>query len=285
MRTIRVTTGKPQRSLPALSALLGLLIITAPALANFRYPASLETLAADSSQQLHETHAPGEEISHGLSREFVWLYERGYYPQALATAERAHALASRLHGENHINNADPLLKLGIIHQTLGHLGRARDCFEQSLRVLQHNHSRDIPQIAITLTNLGGLYFELGDYPASEQAHRRALDLRRAAFGRHSAETAQSHYNLGVLYEHQRDYNRAARQYQNAIDLWSETLGENHPFTDNTRQNLARVHLAQRRHIQITPARDTASPLVSREPLHRRSLSATLNPVNETNGHR
>jgi len=236
----------------ALYALLALLLISAPAQAISRYPASPEAIPADSKQQIHKTHERGQEISHGLSREFVWLYERGKYPQALAAAERARLLTINLYGVKHINNADPLLKLGIIHQTLGHLDRAREYFEQSLRILQDNHSRDMPHMAITLTNLGNLYFELGDYRASERAHQRALALRRAAFGPRSAEAAQSLYNLGVLYEHQQDYSRAARQYQHAIELWSATLGSSHPFIDNTRQNLARIYLARKRTLQRRP---------------------------------
>jgi len=252
MRTTPATPSRPRRSAVALGILLALLMGSAPLQANFRDSDGLQSIATDPHRQLHETHGRGEEIGRGLSREFIWFYERGKYPQALTAAERARSLATNLYGARHINNADPLLKLGIIHQTLGQLSRARDYFERSLRILQHNHCRDMPHMAITLTNLGNLYFELGDYRASERAHRKALDLRRAAFGPLSAEAAQSLYNLGVLYEHQQDYARAARQYQHAIELWSATLDGNHPFIGNTRQHLARVHLAQQRTLQRRP---------------------------------
>ncbi len=249
MRTTPAMPGRPRRSAAAPGILMALLIIATPAPASLHHPATPAMPAADDKQVLHENHERGEEIGRGLRREFIRLYERGQFPQALAVAKRAHALVTRLHGAEHIDNADPLLKLGIIHQTLGHLDRAREHFEHSLRILQDNHSRDRPHMAITLTNLGSLYFELGDYRASERAHQRALALRRAAFGPLSAEAAQSLYNLGVLYEHQQDYARAARQYQRAIELWSATLGSNHPFIDNTRRNLARVHLARQRTLQ------------------------------------
>lgn len=267
MKTNPLPATRPQQPLPALTILLAILIGAAPADANFRYGEAPDEMAADNIQQLHESHEHGKEISHGLSREFAWLYERGQYPQALAAAKRARSLARSLYGAEHISNADPLLKLGIIHQTLGQLASARGYFEESLQILRDNHSQDSRHVAITLTNLGNLYFELGDYPASEQAHRQALALRRATFGPRSPEAAQSLYNLGVLYEHQQDFARAARRYQDAIDLWSASLGSSHPFISNTRQKLARVHLALRRTLQ------------------RNALSATLRHMDETNAYR
>lgn len=252
MRTYHKNEKDNTHRLPAM-ALLVLSLGGGQALASSVHPAGIATHAGGDQAALHETTALGAEIWRGLSEEFTWLYQRGEYPQALAVAQRAHSLAVNLFGAGHINTADSLLKLGIVHQTMSHLNAARDYFEQSLQVLENGLSPDDPDIAVTLTNLGNIYFELGDQAASEQAHQRALDLRRHAFGSTSPEVAQSLYNLGVLYEHQRDYRRAADHYQNAIRLWSATLGGQHPYVGNALQNLTYAYLAQR---QYDDAADT-----------------------------
>ena len=207
-------------------------------------PASLQQTTIRS---FHETTKLAETLWADLTTRFVDHYEKGDYQNALSDAQRAYAIANNNFGLNDVNTADTLLKLGIINQTLGNLNEAEDYLLGSLVILEDQLSPDHSDVAVVMTNLGNVYFELQRPEESEKYHLQALQIRKNAFGENDPTVAQSVYNLAVLYENEQKYEQAADLYRQAINTWSQTLGPTHPYVGNALNNLANIYSIQGKH--------------------------------------
>jgi tetratricopeptide (TPR) repeat protein len=209
-----------------------------------RIPTPIQEVQTTSMRSFHETTELAESLWSNLTTRFVSLYEQGKYQAAYDAASRAYTIAENSFGLDDVNTADSLLKLGIINQTLGNLIVAEDNLLGALVILEEKLSPDHPDVAVVLSNLGNVYFELKRPKDSEKYHRLALKIRENALGALNPSVAQSNYNLAVLYENQGDYDKAAALYQKAINLWSQTLGPTHPYVGNALSNLSNTYIAQ-----------------------------------------
>jgi len=207
----------------------------------------VSTTQKTNTYSFHETSELAETIWLDLTSRFIDHYENGDYQNALFIAQRAYNIANKNFGENDVNTADALLKLGIVNQTLGSLKNAEDHFLKALTVLEGQLSPDHPDVAVIMTNLGNIYFELNQPERSEKYHQQALRIRRNAFGKDDPSVAQSIYNLAVLYENQHRYDLAVILYRQAINSWSESLGPRHPYVGNALTNLGNVYNIQGNH--------------------------------------
>lgn len=202
-----------------------------------------------SINSFHETTELAETLWADLTSRFIVHYEDGDYQNALSVAQRTYDLASNNFSLNDVNTADALLKLGIINQTIGRLNEAEDHLLGSLVILEDKLSPDHPDIAVIMTNLGNVYFDLQRPDASEKYHQQALLIRKNAFGENNPSVAQSIYNLAVLYENQSRYEQSASFYRQAINTWSESLGPTHPYVGNALTNLSNIYNIQGMHNQ------------------------------------
>ena len=196
-------------------------------------------------RSFNETTTLAEELWAKLTTRFVDLYEKGEYNTALTVAQRAYDIALDNFGLNDVNTADTLLKLGIINQTLGNLATAEDHLLGSLVILEDQLTPDHPDVAITATNLGNVYFEMERFRESEKYHQLALKIRQNAFGESNPVVAQSTYNLAVLYEREKNYSKAESFYDKAVMLWSKSVGPTHPYVLNALNNLANIYTTQK----------------------------------------
>jgi len=204
-----------------------------------------------SIRSFHETTELAETLWADLTNRFIVNYEKGDYQNALFIAQRAYEIANNNFGLNDVNTADALLKLGIINQTLGKLNTAEDYLLGSLVILEDKLSPDHSDVAVIMTNLGNVYFELQRPEESEKYHQQALQIRKNAFGDNDPTVAQSTYNLAVLYENQQRYAQAATFYQKAISSWSASIGPTHPYVGNALSNLSNVYNMQGKHKKAT----------------------------------
>lgn len=213
---------------------------------------SVLTQSEIDTRGFHETSELAEGLWTDLNEYFVTLYENGDLEQALATAQRAYAMALTVFGNNHVNTADALLKLGVIHHSFGSSGKAEEYLLQALTLLKKNLSPDHQDIAVVMTNLGNVYFDAGNIELSKKYHEQALRIRQNAFGRLDSSTAQSLYNLAILYEHEGELDRATQNYEEAIDIWSKLFGPAHPHVVNAVTHLIGTHV-QQNHLQEATA--------------------------------
>ena len=233
------------KKLLATSLCAGLLVFAAGNVQAYSKPSpdGLQSITIQQDSALHETTAIAEKIWDKLTSEFVEHYEEGRFARAAATARSAYELATTTFGPDHINTADSMLKVGIVAETLGDTGTAKQQMLNALNILEKQLGSTHEDIAVVLTNLANVYFEDNEPELSEQNHKRALTIRRQAFGDVDATVAQSLYNLAVLYDDLQEHEKAIEHYEQAIRIWNVTIGPAHPYVANGLNNLANVYLA------------------------------------------
>jgi tetratricopeptide (TPR) repeat protein len=75
-----------------------------------------------------------------------------------------------------------------------------------------------PNYAITLSNLGVLYSDIGDYHKAESHYLQALEIWRITVGENHRDYAQSLNILAELYRNQREYLKAEPLYVQALEI-------------------------------------------------------------------
>jgi len=192
-------------------------------------------------KDISETNALAEDIWNRLTSEFVTQFEAGNIAQAASVAQTAYELAENSFGPNDVNTADSLLKLGIVNESLGNYGLAKEYMLDALVILKENTGPYHEDVAVIYTNLANLYFEQNLLRESEDYHQQALSIRRRILGDNDPAVAQSLYNLAVLYDETENFEKAQPSYEQALKIWYSHFGPNHPYVANTLNNLANVY--------------------------------------------
>ncbi len=100
-------------------------------------------------------------------------------------------------------------------------------------ILGEEH-RDTAQ---SLSNLGGLLRNLGDFAAAQPYDEQALAIRRKVLGEDHPVTALSLNNLGVLLQDRAAYAGARRYLERALAIRRKILGDEHRDTAQSLSNL------------------------------------------------
>jgi len=201
------------------------------------------SVTLDRLKDISNSNSLAEDIWNRLTSEFVTQFESGNIAQAASVAQTAYELAENSFGPNDINTADSMLKLGIVNQSLGNYGAAKELMLGALVILKEQTGAYNEDVAVIYTNLANLYFEQNLIQESESYHQQALDIRRHLLGDNDPAVAQSLYNLAVLYDETEKFDQAKPNYEQALKIWYEQYGPNHSYVANTLNNLANVYAA------------------------------------------
>jgi serine/threonine-protein kinase len=172
----------------------------------------------------------------------AWLLERsGDYAGALAGYEAAVAQKIAVYGPEH-PQVEPS-QYGRA-KMLSALGRYREAADVMLGVLgwvgRVSGPRSAP-MRFTLSMLGSLHLDLGDYEQAERFYRRGLEVdREVAGGAPSANVAQATNSLAVLLEERGDVAAAEALYREALSMRRELHPPGHANLAGPMQNLARL---------------------------------------------
>jgi serine/threonine-protein kinase len=140
--------------------------------------------------------------------------------------------------------ADQPAVAAAVRHTIGstylRLGRY-DAAEPLLRAAYETRKKvagpESPEVAESLTQLGGVFLYRGDYRQAERAFRESLVLLRKRLGRHP-EVAAGLNNLAVALTHLGDYEAAEPLFREALALRRQLLGEESLKVAETLNNLA-----------------------------------------------
>jgi tetratricopeptide (TPR) repeat protein len=120
-----------------------------------------------------------------------WERSRALYLRALAVQERAckgvSLDAARTHND-----------LGVMEQKLGDLTAAKNHFERALHLKQICVPDELLDIAESEHNLGGVYFEQGDFEQAARMAQRLVATYTEALGASHALTEQARANLAAI---------------------------------------------------------------------------------------
>jgi len=134
-------------------------------------------------------------------------------------------------------------------------GRYEEAIPYAERVLQIREKalgKEHPDVAVSLSNLAGLYWATGRYAEAEPLLKRALAIREKVLGKNHPDVAQSLNNLAVLYRDTGRYAEAEPLYQRALQIREKALGKEHPDVAVSLNNLAGLYWATGRYAEAEP---------------------------------
>lgn len=119
--------------------------------------------------------------------------------------------------------------IGRIHLRLGHHDKAAPVLAAALAA-GREIGRPDARLAQTLSDLGILQRERGDYPAAMRSLQDALALRRQLFGENHADVGVSVSELGRLFLSMERYDRAEGLFRESLAIRRQVHGEIHRET-------------------------------------------------------
>jgi CHAT domain-containing protein/Tfp pilus assembly protein PilF len=194
-----------------------------------------------------------------LGAESLKLYNAGKYDEALSLAERAVEIHRNELGPEHLDVAQSLRVLAIIHRDKGNYERAEPLFRRALDINEKTLGPEHLNVATTLNALAVLHSKRGEYTRAEPLFERTRIIREKALGPEHPEVAGTLNNLAIIYFRRGDYPKAEQFCQRALAIKEKTLGPEHPGVASSLFNLADIY---RKKGEYTKA----------EPLYQRALA-------------
>lgn len=174
-----------------------------------RYEEAIEKL--DDAIKIFSSLGEEAELAKSGNELGLVFYRQGNLQDATRQFERARQLAE------HIGDFQQVAKcwnnLGIVQNRLGNYQEALDAYLEANQTLE---ARNLPPDPPTLTSIGNLYNQLGNYDISNLYYRQALPLLEAQ-GNRVAEMI-TRYNIGTVYEAEAKYDSAMLLYEQALQM-------------------------------------------------------------------
>jgi len=98
-----------------------------------------------------------------------------------------------------------------------------------------------PNYAVTLNNLGGLYYKTGDYAQAEHYYIETKLIQEQTIGKAHPDYATTLNNLGAVYYKMGDYTKMEACYLEAKNIQERTLGKEHPSNISILNNLGLMY--------------------------------------------
>ena len=196
-----------------------------------------------------EPVALGEKLAYALNQVAVYLYARGDFDGAIALFRKCIKINEIIYRN------DPIKMTPTLGNLAGHLvereetrDEAEALYMKALKIKEEKLAPDNPLIAITLSNLGGLYGRQKKFPSAIEFTERAADIDKNAFGENSTQYATDLNNLGVIYsqwakaENSPALHRKASEAKEKSSQFTRALrGMRHPEMTVMYGNLAVMH--------------------------------------------
>ncbi len=164
----------------------------------------------------------------------------GLDTKALPLLQRAVALGRRSLGPEHVQLAQSLNNLGVLHREMGHAAQAEPLLREAVEMRRHVLGARHPDVAITLVELSRALSEQGRLAEAEPLSREALAIRREVFGDEHRETATSKRDLGLSLMRRGDLAGAEPLLRENVETTVRLLGPAHPNSASAMATLAQL---------------------------------------------
>lgn len=184
-----------------------------------------------------------------------WLYIVGYrrarYAEAMNMIKVVEVAAERAGDE--FLRAKAIDYFGIIYGRMGQYERAREHYQEALRLFEKVLGAEHGVTGVVHGHLGSALANLGRFAESAVQHRRALEIVERAYGANHPWIPVFVANLASVLEDLGRFEEANTLNQRALSLSLMTMDADHPFIARRRTQLAQVLLALG---ELDVARDT-----------------------------
>ena len=155
---------------------------------------------------------------------------------------QALAIYRSLSGDQNLAIAATLSALATDAMWTGDFAMGERYQRESLTIFRATVSRNHPDHAVALANLGYILTQRGKYAEAEPALNEALEIERSVFGADNQRIATLEKDLGTLYARQGDLQRAIVITEDAVKIASERLGSTHYMRGYYLDSLAHLKL-------------------------------------------
>ncbi|MFT7612392.1 MAG: tetratricopeptide (TPR) repeat protein/CHAT domain-containing protein [Parvicellaceae bacterium] len=128
----------------------------------------------------------------------LFYIETTEYDLAEKTLKRALEIQHNSFGEEHPDQVNILQMLASVHTAQGQFQNAEKTIKQAIKIA-HNLGEDNPDYSNSVSSLGILYYNLGNYEQAEPLYLKSLELTKKIYGEQHSEYGNSLNNLGTLY--------------------------------------------------------------------------------------
>ncbi|MEM9458257.1 MAG: tetratricopeptide repeat protein [Myxococcota bacterium] len=166
----------------------------------------------------------------------------GQYAEAEQDLKQAHTLAvEHQHDEIALDTAQALT--GVVGSRLARHVEARQWGQMVALPLALRCGEPV-ELAMSLNNLGLVYWSQGQFDEAKEYHERALTIWEQALGIDHPHVAMGLNNLGSVYWSRGEYGDAEVCYERALAIKEKLLGAEHPNMAYGLSNLGAVHASQ-----------------------------------------
>lgn len=133
------------------------------------------------------------------------------------------------YGENNINTALVLARLGSVFRNIGEYKKSKEMLEHSIEIL---HKTNVPVIEMAWVSvyLGSVYRNLGDYKLSEKKLLDGLKIFLERYGDQNIQVAWTYSYLGSLYMNIGKYQKARDYLEKSSKIYQSIYGSDHTKT-------------------------------------------------------
>jgi tetratricopeptide (TPR) repeat protein len=144
------------------------------------------------------------------------LIDAGYPAALLPLYPHLRAVTEAAQPREDVRTARLDAELGHALRMIGDYAGAQPSYERALTIMERVFGPRHPYVAVSLTNLGLLYYVQGRYAEAEPLLQRGLILLERGLGPDHPELASGLNNVADLYRHQGRYAEAEQLYQQAL---------------------------------------------------------------------
>ncbi|XP_036862009.2 nephrocystin-3 isoform X1 [Manis javanica] len=178
-----------------------------------------------------------------LYKQALEISENAYGADHPHTVRELEALATLFQKQNKFEQAEHFRKKSFkIRQKAtrrkGNLYGFALLRRRALQLEELTLSKDTPDSARTLNELGVLYYLQNNLETADQFLKRSLEMRERVLGPDHPDCAQSLNNLAALCNEKKQYDKAEELYERALDIRRRALAPDHPSLAYTVKHLA-----------------------------------------------
>lgn len=132
-------------------------------------------------------------------------------------------------------------KLGVCYFYLGRYERAKEVFQNTLKMYdQSNNNTEINQAKV-LARLGSVYRNIADFQKAKECLEKALEAYKKYYGINHVETAWISTTLGSVYRNIGDYPQAKKLLKNGYNIFKQQYNKDHKKTIWSSSYLGQVY--------------------------------------------
>ncbi len=203
-----------------------------------------------------------DDVAAVLNNLAMLLKFEGKISEALPLYLESTAITRKIFGSNHPYLASSLNNLGMLYMEVKNYSEAERLLQEALSI-DRKTLGESRAVAITLSNLGSLSYELGQLSRSEDYHRQAFVIAEKQYGVNNPELADFFQRLGITLTREKQFFEAEANLRKALSLRLLQFAPNHYRVAMTNSALGACLADQKKFKEAEPLLVESYPIINK----------------------